>query len=295
MFTMIENMEWYRAFYEVAQTGSFSKAAERLFITQPAVSHAIKQLEFRLGGALFFRTSRGVKLTAEGEVLLKFVSQAHHFLENGEKKIAEMRKLMAGEVKIGAGDTLCRYYLLPYLESFHREHPNVKIQVTNRTTRETVALLKEGRIDFGIVNLPIDDRQLRIRESIALHDCFVAGPAHSAAAALPLSWEQLARLPLLMLERGSSIRRHADAFAESQGVRLRPEIELGSIELIVQFARIGLGVGCVIREFAAGELADGTLHELPLEEALPARRVGLVTLRDVPLSTAAQRLLELLP
>lgn len=294
---MIENMEWYRAFYEVAQTGSFSKAAERLFITQPAVSHAIKQLEFRLGGALFFRTSRGVKLTAEGEVLLKFVSQAHHFLENGEKKIAEMRKLMAGEVRIGAGDTLCRYYLLPHLESFHRQHPNVKIQVTNRTTRETVALLKEGRIDFGIVNLPIEDRQLRIRESIALHDCFVAAPAYwgLGESKRTVTWEQLADMPLLMLEKGSSIRRHADEFAQRQGVRLRPEIELGSIELIVQFARIGLGVGCVIREFVAGEPADGALAELPLEPALPPRRVGLVALHDVPLSAAAQRMLELLP
>lgn len=162
---MIENMDWYRAFYEVAQTGSFSKAAERMYITQPAVSHAIKQLEDRLGGALFFRTSRGAKLTAEGEVLFKFVSQAHHFLENGTKKIAEMRNLMAGEVKIGAGDTLCRHYLLPYLESFHNEYPDVKIQVTNRTTRETVSLLKEGRIDFGIVNLPLEDRHLHIRET----------------------------------------------------------------------------------------------------------------------------------
>ncbi|PYI53413.1 LysR family transcriptional regulator [Paenibacillus flagellatus] len=292
---MIENMEWYRAFYEVAQTGSFSKAADNMFVTQPAVSHAIKRLEERLGGPLFFRTPRGVKLTAEGETLLKFVSQAHHFLENGEKKIAEMRNLMAGEVKIGAGDTLCRYYLLPHLESFHRRYPDVKIQVTNRTTRETIALLKEGRIDFGIVNLPLDDRQLRIRESLTLHDCFVVGGSRADEAGRARSWDELAGLPLLLLERGSSIRRYVDAFAERQGVRIRPEIELGSIELLVQFARIGLGAACVIREFVAPELADGTLAELPLDPPLPPRSVGLVTLRDVPLSAAAQRLLELLP
>ncbi|MBD2865316.1 MULTISPECIES: LysR family transcriptional regulator [Paenibacillus] len=294
---MIENMEWYRAFYEVAQTGSFSKAAERLFITQPAVSHSIKQLEFRLGGALFFRTSRGVKLTAEGEVLYKFVSQAHHFLENGEKKIAEMRNLMAGEVKIGAGDTLCRYYLLPHLDSFHRQYPELKIQVTNRTSRETIALLKEGRIDFGIVNLPMhsDDRQLHIRESMQLHDCFVAGRTGRPDPESPRSWDELAALPLLMLERGSSIRRYVDAFAESKGVRLQPEIELGSIELLVQFAGIGLGIACVIREFVGVELADGTLSEVRLADPLPPRNVGLVTLRDVPLSAAAQRLLEMLP
>ncbi|RKN83764.1 LysR family transcriptional regulator [Paenibacillus ginsengarvi] len=292
---MIENMEWYRAFYEVAQTGSFSKAAEKMYITQPAVSHAIKQLEFRLGGALFFRSSRGVKLTAEGEVLLRFVSQAHHFLENGEKKIAEMRKLMAGEVKIGAGDTLCRYYLLPHLESFHKLYPDIKIQVTNRTTRETIALLKEGRIDFGIVNLPIEEKQVHVRESMTLHDCFLVSEDRFARAERALTWEELVQLPLLMLEKGSSIRRHADDYAQRQGVLLQPEIELGSIELIVQFTRIGLGIGCVIREFIQDELSGGSLYELPVEPPLPPRRVGLVTLRDVPLSAAAQRLLELLP
>lgn len=292
---MIENMEWYKVFHEVAQTGSFSKAAERLFITQPAVSHAIKQLEFRLGGPLFVRTSRGARLTPEGEVLLKFVAHAHHLLENGEKKIAEMRQLMAGEVRIGAGDTLCRYYLLPALDQFHRLYPEVKLQVTNRTSRETVALLKDGRIDFGVVNLPLDDRQLLVRESIELHDCFVAGAAHASATEIPLSWEALAKLPLIMLEQGSSMRRHTDEVAQQHGVRLRPEIELGSLELIAQFSRIGLGVGCVIREFVQAEIAEGKLQEVPLAEPIPARCVGLVTLRDVPLSAAAQRMLELLP
>ena len=294
---MIDNMELYRVFYTVAQTGSFSKAAERLFITQPAVSHSIKQLEERLGGPLFVRNPRGVKLTAEGEVLYKFVSQAHHFLENGEKKVAEMRRLSAGEVRIGAGDTLCRFYLLPHLETFHRKYPHVKIQVTNRTTRETIALLQDGRIDFGIVNLPVDDEGLSVRESAELHDCFVVGRTNAPPeiAESPLSWEQLAQLPLLMLEEGSSIRSYVDRFAQRQGVRLQPEIELGSIELLVQFARIGLGAACVIKEFVEKELAEGSLLELPLAVPLPPRKVGLVTLPGVPLSAAAHRFLELLP
>jgi DNA-binding transcriptional LysR family regulator len=292
---MIDNLEGYRAFLAVAQSGSFSKAADKLNVTQPAISHAIRRLEERLGGPVFYRTPAGVRLTSEGEVLHKFVSQAFHFLENGERKIAEMRDLIAGEVKIGAGDTLCRHYLLPHLETFHREHPAVKIQVTNRTTRETVALLKEGRIDFGIVNLPVKDSQLVIRESIPLHDCFVVGEAFKALAERTVSWNELVSHPLILLEQGSSIRGYIDRFAKGQGVVIQPEFELGSIDLLVQFARIGLGIACAIREFVAEELAKGMLHEVRLDTPLPPRRVGLVTLRDVPLSAAASRFLERLP
>lgn len=292
---MIDNLEGYRAFLAVAQCGSFSKAAERLNVTQPAVSHAVRRLEERLGGPLFYRTPAGVRLTSEGEVLHKFVSRAFHFLENGERKITEMRQLVAGEVKIGAGDTLCRHYLLPHLESFHREHPGVKIRVTNRTTRETIALLKEGKIDFGIVNLPVRDHQLAIRESIPLHDCFVAGEAFRELAERTLTWQELVRHPLILLEQGSVIRAYMDRFAKGQGVAIQPEFELGSIDLLVQFARIGLGIACVIREFVAEELAKGTLHEIRLDVPLPPRRVGLVTLKDVPLSAAASRFLEKLP
>ncbi|NIK23195.1 DNA-binding transcriptional LysR family regulator [Paenibacillus lupini] len=119
------NLEWYRVFYWIAKTGSLSRAAEQLHITQPAVSHTIKQLESTLGGQLFFRTPRGVTLTTEGSVLLQYIEQAFHSVEIGEKAIAEMNNLNSGEITIGASDTLCKHYLLPYLEQFHKEHPGI--------------------------------------------------------------------------------------------------------------------------------------------------------------------------
>src|SRR5258708_2004493 len=140
---MKANLEWYRVFYHTARSGSFSKAAELLYITQPAISYAIKQLESTLGGKLFFRSSKGVTLTAEGEVLYQFIEQAFGFLTKAEQQIAEMHQLLRGEIRIGAGDTLCKHYLLPYLEAFNSSHPDIKIQVTNRTSRETVQLLKD--------------------------------------------------------------------------------------------------------------------------------------------------------
>lgn len=307
---MIDNLESYRVFYVTAVSGSFTKAATELFITQPAVSHAIKQLETKIGSPLFLRTPKGVKLTSEGEVLYRYIAQAYHLIEAGEKKLAEIHLLQEGEIRVGAGDTLCRYFLLPHLEAFHLKYPSIRFQVTNRTTQETVALLKEGKIDFGIVNLPlqVDDRMLEVRESIELQDCFVSGAGFGGAdlgggeaggaspqAEAPLTFIQLQQYPLLMLERASSTRRYIDRFAQEQGVVLSPEIELGSIELLVQFARIGLGLACVIRNFVSDELLSGVLREVPLSPPIPPRRVGLITLRDVPLSAAARQFMGMLP
>lgn len=289
------NLEWYRVFYWTTKTGSLSKAAEELHITQPAVSHTIKQLEAALGGQLFFRTAKGVTLTAEGDVLFRYVEQAFSFMKIGEKAIADMHSLHSGEINIGASDTLCKYYLLPYLEAFHKQHPGVRIRVTNRTTPETLALLKEGKIDFGIVSLPASDKQIDFRESSSIQDCLVGGKAFAGLAGSPLSLDDLHEFPLLLLENGASTRRYIDDFATSNGVSLSPEFELGSIDLLVQFAKRGFGLAFVIGNYVAEELAAGDLIKIRLTPPIPARKIGLATLRGVPLSAASKSFMALLP
>ncbi len=291
------NMEWYRVFYWTARLGSLSKAAEHLHITQPAVSHTIKHLEGTIGGPLFFRTTRGVKLTSEGDVLFRYIEQAFSFIEIGEKAIADMHNLHSGEINIGASDTLCKYYLLPHLEYFHAAYPDIRIRITNRTTPETLSLLKDGKIDFGIVHLPASDKQIDFRASSPIHDCLVAGKSFTERAKLqhPLSLRDLGNYPLLMLERGGSTRNYVDQYAELQGVTLKPEFELGSIELLVQFARSGFGLAFVIRDYANEELQAGQLIEVPLHPPIPERSIGIATLRGIPLSAAAKSFLSLLP
>lgn len=292
---MIVNMEWYRVFYLTAKTGSLSRAAEQLYITQPAVTHTIKQLEAKLGGQLFFRMAKGVKLTAEGEVLYRYIEQAYSFMETGERMIAEMHELQKGEMSIGASDTLCKHYLMPYLEEYHAMYPSIRIHVTNRTTAETIALLKAGKIDFGIVHLPAWDKQLDFRESLSLQDCLVAGQSYATLAENILDLEQLKQLPLLLLEKGSSTRLFLDDYAAQSGVSLSPELELGSIDLLAQFARSGFGAAFIARHYILNELASGELIEIPLNPPVPARSIGIATLRGVPLSAASKRFLELLP
>lgn len=288
------NLDWYRVFYVTATQGSFSKAAAALFITQPAVSYAIKQLEMTLGGKLFSRTPKGVALTAEGEVLFKHIEQAYGFLAAAERKVAEMHQMLRGEVRIGAGDSLCKHYLLPYLESFHASFPDIKIQVTNRTSLETVQLLKEGKIDFGIVNLPIEDKQIQIREIAVIQDCFVAGEKYKHVATKPVSMKEMSEYPIILLEKGSSSRRYIDRYVQLAGLDIQPEIELGSVDLLVQFARIGLGISCVVKDYIRDELRQGILYEIVLEDPIPPRSIGIITSKEMPLSVAATQFLQLL-
>lgn len=288
------NLEWYRVFYWTAKTGSLSRAAERLHITQPAVSHTIKQLEGSCGGQLFFRTPKGVRLNAEGEVLFRYIQQAFNFVEIGERAIAEMHSLNRGEINIGASDTLCKHYLLPCLESFHQQYPDIRIRITNRTTPETIALLKEGKIDFGIVSLPASDKQIDFQPSSPIQDCLVGGKKFAALANSPLSLDSIHQYPLLILEPGGSTRNFIDSYAAAYGIKLTPEFELGSIDLLAQFAIRGFGLAFVIRNYVLDELNAGHLVEIPLSPPIPERNVGIATLRGVPLSAASKSFLTLL-
>ncbi|WP_391571161.1 LysR family transcriptional regulator [Cohnella sp.] len=289
------NTEWYRVFYRTALCGSLSKAAETLHITQPAVSHTIKQLERQLGTPLFFRTPKGVVLTHEGKALFAYVEQAFRMMEAGEKKLAEMRDLESGEIHIGASDTLCKHYLLPYLRKYRASYPKVRIHVTNRTTDETLGLLKNGHIDFGLVNLPVNDDKIEIRESLTLHECLIGDVGFSPDGGKSLTLAELQNYSLILLESGGSIRRFLDRYALSHGVVLNPELELGSIDLIVQFVRNGFGLAFAAREFIEEELASGQIAEIPLLPPPPPRRIGIVTLKGTPLSAASKRFISLLP
>ncbi|MCM3785702.1 LysR family transcriptional regulator [Neobacillus mesonae] len=289
------NLEWYRVFYQVAKTGSLTGAAAELHITQPAVSHTLKQMEEKFGGALFFRTSRGVQLTTEGKVLLGYIEQAFINVSMGEKAIAEMHNLDSGEIHIGASDTLCKYFLLPYLDRFRTDHPNVRIHVTNRTTPETIQLLKGGRIDFGIVSLPVKDKQIEVKESSAIQDCLVCGKEYAHLAGVAFTGDELNQYPILMLEKGASTRKYIDDYAAAHDLQITPEIELGSIDLLVQFALRGFGLAFVVRDYILPELKEGSLIEIPLAAPIPKRHVGVATLQGVPLSAASKAFLSLLP
>ena len=283
------NLDLYRIFREAAKCNSISKAAEALFVSQSAVSQAIKQLENKTGVRLFDRVARGVKLTAEGETLFSYVNGAISLIENAEDKLSRMRELRAGEIKIGASDTICRLFLLPMLKKFNAEHPDIRISVTNRTTRESVALLKDGAVDLSFINLPsAEDASLEITPVMPIHDCFVAGEKYASLADSVMRLSDLRNFPVLMLEKASNSRKQMDIFLSGHKAEIRPAIELGALSLLAEFAKIGLGIAATIREDVTEMLERGELYELRFAETLPSRHIGLARMKNVTLSFAAK-------
>lgn len=291
---MYINTELYRTFYIVAQEGSISKAAELLYITQPAVSRAIQQLEEKSGCSLFFRTPKGVKLTKEGETLYKYIDQAFNFIYLGEKKLAEVKELEKGEIAIAVGDTLCKHYLLSHLKDFNQTYPGVHIHVTNQKTPVIIDMLKKGKIDLGIANLPVEDAELAIHNIMEIQDCFVVGEKYLDLASKPRSIAEVVTYPMLLLEKGSNSRIYIDRYLAQNHITIQPEIELGNFELLAQFAIIDFGVACVIKNFITYELNKGFLYEVKLLEPIPPRHTAVVHLNSVPLSAASKRFLSFL-
>jgi len=287
-------LEFYRVFYVVAKTGNLSKASKELFISQPAVSYGIKQLEEQLGGRLFVRTAKGMELTPEGRMIYEYVSRAYEELTAAENKFSQMRGLEEGTVHIGASDTISKYFILPRIEAFKKQYPKISIKITNRTTDEIMELLKSGKVDLGFINR-VDDLffpGIQLTPCADIGECFVANKEFFPQLKEPLSVSELTALPLILLEERSSTRRAVERAIESLGGKLTPAFELCSVDLVAECAKAGLGIGCVTEEYIGKELASGELFIVPLSFPLPRRKIAMATLEGMPPSFATAKLQE---
>lgn len=292
---MIENLEYFKVFYYTARLGSVTKAANELAISQPAVSQSLKQLEKTLGIPLFQRAARGVRLTAEGQMLFTYVEKGYEQIEMGVEKLRQMQNLERGEVHIGASDMTLQFYLLPYLERFHEQYPDIKVIVTNAPTPETLQLLRSGKIDFGVVSTPfVQAEDILATEVREIEDVFVAGRRFISYKNKMLDLKDLERLPMIFLENNTSTRSYMDEYLAQNGITLQPEFELATSGMIVQFALRNLGVGCVVRDFAAEYLESGLLFELRFNKMIPKRSFCVVQSKRGALSAAARKLLDIM-
>lgn len=291
---MSVNLELYKIFYCVVKCGSITSAAKELFISQPAVSQSIKQLEGQLGGKLFQRTPKGMELTDEGKAIFEYVERANGLLEQAENKFNQLKNLTCGTIRIGASDNICRNFLLPHIKTYREAYPDVKIRFINGTSAQTLSLLKTGKVDIGFVNLPVDDEEVEVKECGQLHDCFVAGPAYENLKGKPMSVRELLRLPMILLGEGTNSRKFIDEYFRGFGEVCEPDIEVGSHDLLVSFAKQNMGISCVTQEFVAKELESGALFKLDIEGDVRSRNIGFIKLRRVTPTFAAQRLVELI-
>lgn len=286
---MSVKLELYRVFKEVAEAGNITAAAQTLFISQSAVSQSIKQLEAELQTRLFARNSRGVTLTADGRMLYEYVRSAMGLLETGEEKLSQSRDLQMGHLTIGASDTVTSQFLLPYLDRFHRQYPTIHIQIISGRSHKVLGLLQSGKVDIAFASTPQEGASLETFPCLATHSIFVAGAEYPCDFDHVYSLEEIARFPLILLERKASSRLYLEKYFLQHGLHLNPEIELGARSLLVDLAAIGFGVAGVTEEFVRRELENGRLRKLRTSFDIPPRSVDLCVLRDVPLTSAAQR------
>ena len=288
------NYELYRVFYHVATTLSFSEASKQLFISQSAVSQSIKVLEKKLDQPIFIRSTKKVQLTPEGEILLRHVEPAMNLIRKGESQLLEAHSLGGGQLRIGASDTICRYYLVPYLKRFHQEFPGVHIKVTNHTSIDCAKALENGEVDFIVVNFPNSalTGDLETRTIYEFHDVFIANPDAFPLMDQKLTFAQLLKQPIMMLDRRSTTSEFLHHIFQKNQLDLVPEIELSSNDLLIDLARIGLGIAFVPDYCLPKRCRD--LFVLELAQSLPARQLMVVSSPYAPVSQAAKQFMDML-
>ncbi len=273
---MNQNLSSYWIFYTVANAGNISKAAKELYISQPAISKSIQKLEESLNCKLFSRSSRGVILTDEGSLLYGHVKEAFETLNSGEDKLKRSIELGVGHISIGVSSTLCKYMLLPYLREFIHRNPHIGISISCQSTNETLRLLDENKIDIGLIGKPENLKGIHFDFLDNIEDTFVASPEYISNLSERgiAENELLSNATLMLLDKNNMTRRYIDNYFQTNLITASDTIDISDMGLLIDFAKIGVGVACVIKSFVAKELEEGKLVEIPLDIPIPKREVG---------------------
>ena len=282
---MNHNLSSYYIFYMAAKSGNISAASKELFISQPAVSKSISKLEANLNVRLLIRNSRGVILTNEGKILYERLAEAFHSIELGEEQLKFECQSEIEHLTIGVSTTLCKYVLLPYLKEFVRKHPHIRISIACQPTYQTLQALEEGAIDIGLVGEPNEYSHFTFHKMNAIEDVFVSTQSYLDNLLIRTGMdyhdcskakELFKNATLMLLNKENLSRRYVDQFIQLNEIQAENLIEVSTMDLLIEFAAIGIGIACVIRNFVEKEIEDGTLVEIPMPFSIPKRNIGLI-------------------
>lgn len=287
---MNQNLSSYRIFYAVANAGNISKAAKELYISQPAISKSIQKLEESVGVRLFDRSSRGVTLTSEGELLYSHVKSAFETLSLGEDKLRRSIELGVGHLTIGVSSTLCKYILLPYLKDFIKKYPHINISISCHSTNQTLALLEDGKLDVGLIGKPENSKSIDFYYLREIEDIFVATEdyLHNLKLRGVESDQILQNSTLMLLDKENMTRQYIDDYFQDNHIVIQDTIEVSNMDLVIEMSKISLGVGCVIRDFVKDELETGILKEIPLGIPIHKREIGFAYNQNVRVSKSLE-------
>jgi DNA-binding transcriptional LysR family regulator len=267
-------------FRAVAEQLSFRKAAEELYLTQPAVSLQIKALEEELGVQVFDRTGAQITLTPAGTVLLQYAKQVNSLFTQAERDIAALAGDHEGQLALGASTTIAQYVLPRLLGEFCKQYPRVRPTLISGNTEHIVEAVVKQKIDLGLIEGPARSREVKNEPFLEDELVLIASTSHEWAERVSVSVSDLCAAPLLMRERGSGTRRVIELALERQGTRrnsMRIVMELDSTEAIKSAVEAGLGVGFVSRWAIAKDLRLDTNFKIVEIEGLRIKRDFLIT------------------
>lgn len=290
----------YHIFHTVARTGNISLAAKELYISQPAVSKSISRLEELLNTTLFYRSSRGVSLTAEGALLAEQLQKAFDSISYGEEQLRKINELGIGQITIGVSTTLCKYVLLPYLKRFTQENPHIRVSIACQPTMETVRNLQNGSIDIGLIGDVPDKKELTFQPVMEIQDEFITTERYlqNLSTRLGVEKEQLFEKnnallwkngTFLMLNGENISRRYIDGYLMEEKIELSQSIEISTMDLLIEFARIDMGIACVIGNFIEKEFDGKALTKLPLAVPIPKRKIGFAWKKQTVPAVSVQK------
>ena len=273
---MDQNLSQYRIFYAVAKAGNISKAAKELYISQPAISKSISKLETSLNTTLFTRNSRGVQLTEEGQILFEHTRLAFEELNQGEQELRRIQEFNLGHIRIGVSNTLCRFVMLPYLKRFIEQYPHIKISIEIQSSTHTLSMLEQQRIDIGLVAEPKAQKNLIFLPVMEIEDIFVATPSYLENLRLRegLNADIFQAGNIMLLDKQNITRTYIDDYMSLNHIEANNLLQVTTMDLLVEFARIGLGIGCVIKEFVLDDLESGKLVQIRLGNPIHKRTIG---------------------
>ena len=275
---MDQNLSQYRIFYAVAKAGNISRAAKELYISQPAISKSISKLEDSLNTVLFTRNSRGVQLTDEGQVLFEHTRDAFEELAKGEQELKRIREFNMGHIRIGVSNTLCRFIMVKYLKGFIEQYPHIKITIESQPTTQTLSMLEQQRIDIGLVVEQKSAKSMNFIPVMDIEDIFVATPSYLENLKLRegADTDVFQSGNLMLLDKNNIPRHYIDDYMSVNEIVANNLLEVTTMDLLIEFARIGLGIGCVIKEFVKEDLDSGRLAQLKLDTPIHKRTVGFL-------------------
>ena len=285
------DLELYRVFYTVAKHNHMTKASEELHISQPAISQSIKKLEDQLGGTLFLRSNKGMSLTSEGKMFYEYVKGALELISNAENEFTSFKDLSKGEIKIGCSTTLTKLILINSLKEFHKDYPNININIINDLTSNLINDLKLGKLDFVIFNESnIKENNLNLEKIKELKQGFIYNPEFYDDKIN--SFEDLNNVSLILQKEEANSRKLLDYVALQHNVKLVPKMEVVSQELITEFTNIGLGIGFSIIDLAKRNYKN--LKELDINKKIPNINIYLATNKSISLTFASKMFIKYL-